>query len=253
MKTIAIANQKGGVGKTTTAINLSAALATEGRKVLLVDLDPQANSSIVVGIDSSNNAKTMYDVMSDPEVTINQIIQPTNTPDLFSAPANLNLAACEVTLVNTVGRETVLRHSLSEASGNFDYCIIDCAPSLSLLTVNALMASDEIFIPIQMGYFALEGVQHLMTIIDLVQSDLGHTDLRIGGVIITFYEKRIKMSQEVLERVQTFFKALVFKSVIPRTIKLDEAASYHQTIFDYSPRSTGATAYRNLAAEVINR
>ncbi|MDA0836997.1 MAG: ParA family protein [Planctomycetota bacterium] len=253
MKTIAIANQKGGVGKTTTAINLSAALAIEGRKVLLVDFDPQANSSIVVGLGPNSHAKTMYDVMSDPRVTISQVIQPTNTTDLFSAPANLNLAACEITLVNTAGRETVLKRSLSEVSEHFDYCIIDCAPSLSLLTVNALMASDEIFIPIQMGYFALEGVQHLMTIIDLVKSDLGHTDLRIGGVIITFYEKRVKMSQEVLERVRSFFKTLVFQSVIPRTIKLDEAASYHQTIFDYSPRSTGARAYRNLAAEVIKR
>jgi chromosome partitioning protein len=224
----------------------------EGKKVLLVDLDPQANSSIGVGL-GSNHARTMYDVMSDPEVTINQVIQPTSTTDLYTAPANLNLAACEVTLVNIAGRETVLQRSFEEVSVHFDYCLIDCAPSLSLLTVNALMASDEIFIPIQMGYFALEGVQHLMTIIDLVKSDLGHTNLQIGGVIITFYEKRVNMSREVLERVQSFFKALVFETVIPRTIKLDEAASYHQTIFDYSPRSTGAKAYRNLAAEVIKR
>jgi len=253
MKVIAIANQKGGVGKTTTAISLSSAIALQGKRVLLLDLDPQANSTIGLGVEAADGVPTMYDIMASPGSDLQPVIQASRVPGLSVAPANLNLAAIEVTLVNTPSRELVLRNSLATLTEIYDYCFIDCGPSLSLLTVNALMAAEEIYIPIQMGYYALEGVQHLMTIIQLVRNELDHVKLRIGGVIITFYDARVKMSQEVQEKVKSFFGPLVFRTTIPRTVKLDEAASYHKTIFEYSPNSVGAKAYQELATEIIEK
>jgi chromosome partitioning protein len=191
--------------------------------------------------------------MASPGTPVHGAIRSTRIFGLSIAVTSINLAAVEVTLVNVPNRELVLRHSLVPLGPSYDYCLIDCAPSLSLLTVNALMAADQVYIPIQVGYFALEGVQHLLTILELVRSELGHDRLEVGGVILTFYDVRQKMSLEVLEKVRGFFGDKVFPTVVPRTVKLDEAASYHQTIFEYSPNSVGARAYRRLAAEVLER
>ena len=252
MRTIAVANQKGGVGKTTTAINLGAALAAMDRTVLLIDLDPQANASIGLGMDVWQPTETIYDVLTDKGCTLASVIRGVRVPNLYLAPANLNLASAEIQLVSVPGREYVLRSKLCSASEYFDYCLIDCGPSLGLLTVNALTAVEEVFVPIQMGYFSLEGVRQLMTVIRLVQEELQCRRLEVTGVIATFCDRRNQLCREVEKKVREFFGEKVFETVITRNTKLDEAASHHKTICEYARRSAPAEAFRRLAKEVID-
>ena len=252
MRTIAFANQKGGVGKTTTAINLSAALADMDRTVLLIDIDPQANASIGLGMDVWKQTDSVHDILTDKDRSLSSIVRGTRVPNLYLAPANLNLASAEIQLVNMPGREYALRPKVQEAAGHFDYTFIDCGPSLGLLTVNALTAVDEIFVPIQMGYYSLEGVQQLLTIVDLVKDELRCDTLDISGVIVTLCDRRNRLCREVEKKVREFFGTKVFESVISRSVKLDEAASHHKTIFEYSRKSSAADAFRRLAKEVID-
>jgi chromosome partitioning protein len=253
MRTIAIANQKGGVGKTTTAISLGAALAAAGRVVLLIDLDPQANASIGLGMDIWQQTETMYDVLTNKERRLSSVVRGLGVPNLYLAPANLNLASAELELVRVRGRERVLRPKVQEMAEYFDYCLIDCGPSLGLLTVNALTAAEEVFVPIQMGYFALEGVQQLMTIIRLVKERLGCDNLNVTGVIATFCDRRSQLCREVERKVRDYFGERVFQTVISRSVKYDEAASHHKTVFEHAESSAAAEVFRRLAREVMDR
>lgn len=253
MRIVAIVNQKGGVGKTTLAVNLSAGLAKENKKVLLLDLDPQANASIALGVDAHSEIKSVYDILIGND-RLAGIIGQTNEYNLFLAPANLNLAAAEIELVNRKGREKILQTKIEEDFdfvSSFNYIFIDCPPSLSLLTVNALTTANEVFIPIQLGYFALEGVVHLMTILDLVKEELGH-NVKVSGVIGTFYEDN-ELCKEVWKRVKEHFGDLLFNQWLSKDVKLDEAASYHQAIYEYAPDSKAAEEFRNLTLEVLKR
>ena len=226
-------------------------MAMYSREVLLVDFDPQANSTPGLGFDVNFDRPTVYDVMIDQRKSLSSIISPTHIRGLQLAPSNLNLASVEIALADYPGREVMLRRKLDDDLSKFDYCIIDCPPSLGLLTVNSLTAAQEVLIPIQMGYFALQGVRQLLRIIELVRENLEHRELRICGVVANFYDGRSRLSKEVLARLHEHFGRLVFKSVIRRSVVLDEAASHHQPIFEYAPRSRAARSFRDLVLEVI--
>jgi len=250
MRRIVIFNQKGGVGKTVTAINLSAGLAARGRKVLLVDMDPQANATLGLGFDvSESDRPDIYDLLVDENVTLDKTVLITARRNLLLVPADLDLAAAEAAILDVEDRHLQLRSKIDGGTLQLDYLIIDCPPSLSLLTLNALCASSELFIPIQMSYFALEGVKHLLHILDMVRDDLEH-DLPITGVIPTVYE-RTNMSREVLASITEHFGEAVFKTPIRRSVKIDEATSHHKSIFDYAPDSYAAEDYRHLTSEVL--
>lgn len=250
-KIIAIINQKGGVGKSTTAINLSAALGEMGKQVLLVDLDPQGNSSSGLGIEKSTVSHCIYDVLLA-DVPIEDVIIPDVCPGLDVAPATINLAGAEVELVSEMARENRLKDAVGSMRGRYDYIFIDCPPSLGLLTVNALVAADKLLIPIQCEFYALEGVTKLLESMKRVKSRLNPT-LDIYGVLLTMYDNRTTLSKQVVDEVRGYFGKIVFSTLIPRTVKLSEAPSFGQPITQYDPRGKGSISYIELAKEVISR
>jgi len=245
----AIANQKGGVAKTTTAVNLSTCLAEQGKKVLLIDIDPQGNASSGLGIDRYSIRQCIYDVLVN-EVSINEVILETDVPGLEILPATIQLAGAEIELANSVSREVRLKGSLKGIKEQYDYIIIDCPPSLGLLTLNALTAADGVIVPVQCEYYALEGLGQLMDTITLVQKHL-NTQLEISGILLTMFDARTNLSIQVVDEVKEHFKNKVFGTIIPRNVRLSEAPSHGQPITRYDIKSKGAQVYTDLAREVI--
>jgi chromosome partitioning protein len=245
-RVIAMVNNKGGVGKTTCTLNITAGLARRSRRVLVVDLDPQANASLVL-------PRSVYDVLLEPDRHIRDIIVPTPIAGLDLAPSQTSLANAELNLASVRGRERVLRRSMALGLGDYHYILIDCPPSLGLLTINALLAASEVHIPIAMTYLALEGVGQVMDAIEAVKRELHHPTLSITGVIPTFFDGRTRLSREILQSIRDHFGEIVFATSIRKNVKLDEAQSHHQSIFDYDPRSAGALEYESLVGEVIDR
>jgi chromosome partitioning protein len=251
MRTIAIANQKGGCGKTTTAVNLSAALAMLGKQVLLLDLDPQAHATLGFGHDPDALDKTIYDALTNEQIPLSRVIVSTNVTGLNVAPNNILLSGFELELAPLEGREYVLSKLIGSVSNNYDMCIIDCSPSLSLLTLNALVASTDVLIPVQTHYYALEGLKQLLETIEIVRERFNQ-DLKILGVLLTFMESRTILSRQVQRQMRDFFGDLVFDTVIHRTVRLAEAPSAGESVLTYAPKSKGAAEYKALAEEIIS-
>ncbi len=250
-KTIVIANQKGGVGKTTTAINLAACLGVLEKKVLLVDADPQANSTSGVGYDPREIKSGLYECLID-NLSARDAIVKTESPNLDLLPAHIDLVGAELELVNQQNREYILKGILEQVNSNYDYIIIDCAPSLGIVTTNALTAADSIIIPIQCEYFALEGLGKLLNTIKIVQNRLNE-ELDIEGLLLTMYDTRLRLSNQVVEEVKTHFQEMVFNTIIQRNVRLSEAPSFGQTIIMHDANSKGAINYLNLAKEVLEK
>lgn len=248
---VAIANQKGGVGKSTTAINLGAGLSLQGEKVLIVDLDPQGNTSSGLGVDRSRIDLSTYEVLIN-ETPIDDAIEATSVRDLYVVPATIELAGAEIELVSVFSRETRLAGALKPVLEEYDFVLVDCPPSLGLLTINGLAAADEVAIPIQCEYYALEGVSQLMRNIQLVRQGL-NPQLEVEGIILTMYDGRTTLSSDVVEQVRAHFGETTYKTIIPRTVRLSEAPSYGEPIEAFDPMSRGAIAYRELAREFRRR
>lgn len=248
---VAIANQKGGVGKSTTAINLGAGLAFQGERVLIIDLDPQGNTSSGLGIDRSTIELSTYDVLVD-GIAVADALEPTSVKDLHVLPATIELAGAEIELVSMFSRELRLKQSLADIKSEYDFMLIDCPPSLGLLTINGLASADEVLIPIQCEYYALEGVSQLTRNIDLVKGGL-NPKLVIEGVVLTMFDGRTTLAADVAEQVRSHFGDTTYKTVIPRTVRLSEAPSYGEPIEAYDDMSRGAIAYRELAREFRRR
>lgn len=246
---IALANQKGGVGKTTTSVNLGACLANDGQRVLLIDLDPQGNATSGLGVDKRQIEQSVYDVMIN-DVPLTDVIQQSSHQGLDIAPTTIELSGAEVELTSMMARETRLKDAFGDVRDKYDYILIDCPPSLGLLTINAFTAADSILIPVQSEYYAMEGLSQLMNTMKLVQKHFNR-NLKIEGVLLTMFDKRTNLGQQVNSEVQKFFGDQVYKTIIPRNVRLSEAPSYGQAIIDYDPRSTGAKVYQQLAKEVL--
>ncbi|WP_438498214.1 ParA family protein [Paenibacillus sp. IHBB 3054] len=249
-KIIAIANQKGGVGKTTTSVNLGAGMATLGKRVLLVDIDPQGNTTSGVGINKADVANCIYDILIN-EVNPQETILETQIEGLHIIPATIQLAGAEIELVSTISRELKLKKALNAVKSNYDYIIIDCPPSLGILTINSLTAADSVIIPIQCEYYALEGLSQLLNTVRLVQKNL-NPHLKIEGVLLTMLDARTNLGIQVIEEVKKYFQEKVYKTIIPRNVRLSEAPSHGQSIITYDTRSKGAEVYLELAKEVIS-
>lgn len=249
-KTIAIANQKGGVGKTTTSINLSASLAAKGKKVLVIDTDPQGNTTSGFGVEKNDLDNTVYELMLS-ECSIKECILKDVIDGVSIIPSNVNLAAAEIELIGVDRKEYILKREVEWIKDGFDYIIIDCPPSLSMLTINAMTTADTVLVPIQCEYYALEGLSQLIHTINLVKERL-NPDLDIEGVVFTMYDSRTNLSMQVVENVKSNLSQKVFQTLIPRNIRLAEAPSYGMPINAYDPKSAGAEAYMQLAEEVIN-
>jgi chromosome partitioning protein len=247
-RTLAIANQKGGVGKTTTAVNLGAALAELGYRVLVVDLDPQGNATTGLGINARNLDASMYDVILH-DVPIEDTIEPTSLRNLFVVPATIDLAGAEIELVPAFSRELRVRRALEHIGDDFDFTLIDCPPSLGLLTVNGLAAATEVVVPIQCEYYALEGLGQLLRNVHLVQTNL-NPQLEVTTIVLTMYDARTRLAEQVVAEVRSHFGDRVCRNVVPRTVRLSEAPSFGQPIIVFDPSSRGAIAYRELAKEV---
>ena len=247
-KIIAVVNQKGGVGKTTTAVNISSILAKKGKKVLLIDADPQGNATSGLGVEK-NREKSIYDVIIN-DVDINEAIVESSIKNLYVCPSNINLAGAEVELVSVMSRETKLKQKVEKVENDYHYIIIDCPPSLGLLTINAFTTANSLLIPIQCEYYALEGVGQLMNTVNLVKKQLNKS-LYIEGVVLTMNDARTNLSNQVINEVKTYFKDNVYKTIIPRNVKLSEAPSYGMPISIYAPRSKGARCYEKLTNEII--
>jgi len=250
-RTLAVVNQKGGVGKSTTSVNLAACLGEAGKKVLLVDLDPQGNATSGFGLNKNQRELCVYNALLEGE-PLARIIEPVEVEHVFAVPATIQLAGAEIELVSAMSRETKLKTVLDPVLGDFDYVIIDCPPSLGLLTINALTAAGGLIIPVQCEYYALEGLTKLLDSVRLVKTHL-NPRLEIFGALMTMYDSRTRLSQQVVEEVRDFFGETVFDTLIPRTVRLSEAPSHGQPITIYDPTGRGAEAYRSLAKEVISR
>jgi virC1 protein len=247
-KIISVANQKGGVGKTTTTINLSTMLAKKGKKVLLIDADPQGNATSGVGAEKDVEFST-YDILVG-EVEMDEVVEKTVIKNLLVCPSNINLAGAEVELVSMMSREQRLKEKLEKIKNNFDYILIDCPPSLGLITLNAFTASDSVLIPVQCEYYALEGLGQLLNTINLVKKHL-NKDIEIEGALLTMYDARTNLSNQVVKEVKKYFNDKVYKTVIPRNVRLSEAPSYGMPITEYDPRSKGAKMYEKFTKEFL--
>ena len=250
-RVIAVANQKGGVGKTTTAINLSACLAEKGQKVLAIDMDPQGNMTSGLGIDKDEVEKNIYDLMIG-QVGVEEVLQKEAIENLDIIPTSIDLSAAEIELIGVDDKEFIIRNAIAPIKDNYDYIIIDCPPSLSMLTINAMTTADSVLVPIQCEYYALEGLSQLIHTVELVKDRL-NSKLEIEGVVFTMYDARTNLSLQVVENVKDNLQQNIYKTIIPRNIRLAEAPSYGLPINKYDPKSTGAESYMRLADEVIER
>ena len=249
MKTISVCNQKGGVGKTTTAVNLSAYLSQKGFNVLLIDIDPQANATSGIGIKRDQQSKSIYHVLLE-QVTIDEIITPTKINNLYIAPSNPQLTGARIELISSLGREQKLKKALEAMSQTFDFVFIDCPPSLGVLTINALVASSSALVPLQCEYYAMEGLSQLLSTIELVKKNLNPT-LAIEGVLLTMADYRTRLTTEVIEEARNFLKDKVYNTIVPRSVRLSEAPGYGEPIMKYDKNSHGALSYGRLAEEFI--
>jgi chromosome partitioning protein len=250
-RVIGIANQKGGVGKTTTTVNLASCIAVADRRVLIIDMDPQANATSGLGIDKNNVRNGSYSLIMDNDAYAGDFIEPTDYENLYIIPANIDLTGADIELVNEIGREYKLKNAISSIINDYEYIFIDTPPSLGLLTINTLTAIDSVIIPIQCEYYALEGISQLMNTILRVKKNL-NKNLDIEGIVLTMYDVRTNLSQQVEDEVRSYFKAKVYKTVVPRNVRLSEAPSFGKPIIAYDIISTGAEAYLKLAREVMN-
>ncbi len=249
-RTIAIANQKGGVGKTTTSINLAAALAEAGQRVLAIDFDPQGNLSSGLGVGRNDFETGVYELLMG-EADFDNVVVKTSVDNLLLLPSDMNLSGAEIELLDAEQREQTLKNCIAAVKDDFDFIIIDCPPSLSLLTINALTAADSVLVPIQCEYYALEGLSQVLNTIDLVRKRLNE-NLKLEGVVFTMYDARINLSQQVIDSVKAALHERIYNTVIPRNVRLAEAPSHGMPVIQYDPYSKGADSYRKLAAEVLS-